>query len=118
MNTLKNNNTDIKSKDPLDKLIFEKGLRIKNVIIDKELDLIGIILNNGKILETKISQYPRLKNATEKELLKWELIGKGVGISWEDLNEDLSAKGFIQTVAISDMLEHLEASVNTSEASA
>jgi hypothetical protein len=118
MNTSKNNKADLKSKDPLDKLIFERGLRIKNVIIDKELDLIGIILNTGKILETKISIYPRLKNSTEKELQKWELIGEGVGISWEDLNEDLSVKGFIQTVAISDMLEHLEASVNTTKASA
>ncbi|MGM0620030.1 MAG: DUF2442 domain-containing protein [Bacteroidota bacterium] len=118
MNTSKNKKADIESKDPLDKLIFEKGLRIKNVIIDKELDLIGIILNTGKILETKISIYPRLKNATEKDLQKWNLTGKGVGISWENLNEDLSVKGFIQTVAINDMLEHLEASVISPRASA
>jgi hypothetical protein len=118
MNTSKFNSANIKSKDPLDILIFEKGLRIKNVIIDKELDLIGIILNTGKILETKISVYPRLKKATEPELQKWELIGNGVGVTWEALNEDLSVKGFIQTVAISDMLEHLEASVNTPRVSA
>lgn len=118
MNTLKSNKADIKSKDPLDILIFEKGLRIKNLIIDKELDLIGIILNTGKILETKISLYPRLTTATENELQQWKLIGNGVGVTWESLDEDLSVKGFIQTVALSEMVEQLESSVNTHRVSA
>ncbi len=108
MNTSENNFENIRAKDPIDVLIFEKGLRIKNVIIDKELDLIGVVLNNGKILETKISQYPRLKNATSKELEEWQLINKGIGLRWENLDEDLSAKGFIHTAAINDMLEHLQ----------
>jgi len=37
MSTLENKKQDVKAKDPIDVLIFEKGLRIKNVIIDKEL---------------------------------------------------------------------------------
>ncbi|MFO8002302.1 MAG: DUF2442 domain-containing protein [Marinilabilia sp.] len=109
MSTLEDKGQNVRAKDPIDVLIFEKGLRIKNVIIDKEVDLLGVILNNGKILETKISSYPRLNNATLDELEKWELISNGIGITWENLNEDLSVKGFIQTVAINDMLEHLQA---------
>ncbi len=112
MNTLRNKKTDIKAKDPIDILIFEKGLRIKNVIVDKELDLIGIILNNGKILESKISHYPNLKDAQEKELDKWQLISNGIGITWKNLDEDLSVKGLIHTVAINEMLEHLQSSIN------
>ncbi len=108
MNTSGNKRMDIRAKDPVDVLIFEKGLRIKNVIIDKELDLIGLILNNGKILESKISHFPRLKDATEQELKKWQLISKGIGITWADLDEDLSVKGFIHQVAINEMLEHLQ----------
>ena len=117
MSTLKNK-SDIPAKDPIDILIFEKGLRIKNVIIDKDLDLIGIILNNGKILESKLSSYQRLKDATEQELKNWKLIGKGIGITWEQLNEDLSVKGFIQTVAINEMLEHLQPTVSSSKITA
>jgi len=105
MNTLKDN---IKAKNPIDILIFEKGLRIKNAIIDKDLDLIGVILNNGKIVEAKISYFPLLNGATEKELKNWRLISEGIGISWDDLNEDLSIKGFIETAAINEMLEHLQ----------
>lgn len=118
MSTLKNKISDIKAKDPIDILIFEKGLRIKKVIIDKELDLIGIILNNGKILESKLSVYPKLKEAPVKELENWELISNGIGITWKNLDEDLSVKGFIQTVAINEMLEHLQSSLNQNSVSA
>ena len=107
MSTSINNNADLRAKDPIDILVFEKGLRIKRVIIDKELDLIGVILNNGKILETKLSIYPRLRDATEQDLKKWQLISRGIGVTWENLDEDLSVRGFIQTVAINEMLEHL-----------
>jgi len=118
MSTLSNKKSDIRAKDPIDILIFEKGLRIKKVIIDKDLDLIGIILNNGKILESKISHYAKLKDVSEQELEKWQLINQGIGITWENLNEDLSVKGFIHTVAINEMLEHLQSSTNQKRATA
>ena len=118
MSTLKNKRMDIRAKDPIDILVFEKGLRIKKAIIDKELDLIGVILNNGKILESKLSLYPRLKDASEEELEKWQLISNGIGISWKDLDEDLSVKGFIYQVAINDMLEHLQSSTDQERATA
>ena len=118
MSTLKNKRMDIRAKDPIDILVFEKGLRIKKAIIDKELDLIGVILNNGKILESKLSLYPRLKDASEEELEKWQLISNGIGISWKDLDEDLSVKGFIHQVAINEMLEHLQISTDQEKATA
>jgi len=108
MSTLDHNISNIKAKNPIDILIYEDGLRIKNVVIDRELDLIGVILNNGKIIEDKISFYPLLKNANEKQLNNWRLISGGIGISWEEINEDLSLKGFIETAAINEMLEHLQ----------
>lgn len=57
---------DKKSKDPFDKLIFQKGLRIKSVLIEKDLDLIAIVLNNGFIVKENISSYLLLKNASSK----------------------------------------------------
>jgi energy-converting hydrogenase Eha subunit G len=108
MSTLDHNISNIRAKNPIDILIYEDGLRIKNVVIDRELDLIGVILNNGKIIEDKISFYPLLKNANEKQLNNWRLISGGIGISWGEINEDLSLKGFIETAAINEMLEHLQ----------
>ena len=36
-----------RASDAFDILIFEKGLRIKNVMIDKDLDLMLVVLNNA-----------------------------------------------------------------------
>jgi hypothetical protein len=97
-----------KSADPFDQLIFEKGLRIKTLVIDKELDLIAIFLNNGIIIKEAISNYQRLKNASSKNLGNWRLIAGGTGVAWEKLNEDLSLKGFIKNSALQEMLRLLQ----------
>ena len=96
-----------KAKDPIDVLIFEKGLRIKNLVIDKELDLMVLILNTGKVLEGKISDYPKLKAASSDQLNSWKLISGGIGATWETLNEDLSMKGFIKAAAMKSILHDL-----------
>lgn len=96
------------STDPIDKLIFEKGLRIHNVAVDKSLDLLLLILNNGSIIKNNISAYHLLKKAKQTDLNKWKLIGGGVGISWEKLNEDLSIKGFIKTYALDNVVRQIE----------
>ncbi|MFN8259107.1 MAG: DUF2442 domain-containing protein [Bacteroidales bacterium] len=99
---------NIRSKDPLDILIFEKGLRIKSVISDKELDLMVLILTNGKIIKTKVSGIQLFNNASQKELDNWKLVGGGVGLHWEDLDEDLSLKGFIKETAITNIVRQLQ----------
>ena len=81
------------------------------------MNLIAIILNSGKILESKISDYKGLQNASEDQLNKWKLIGKGVGITWDELNEDLSVKGFIKTAAINEMIDQLKASTRRKKTS-
>lgn len=97
-----------KSKDPFDKLIFEKGLRIKHVLLDKPLNLMLVVLNNGAVIKSNLSDYPRLKPATPQQLANWCLIADGVGIEWPDINEDLSLKGFINTVYMNKTLKTLK----------
>ena len=100
--------TNKKSVDPLDKLILEKGLRASYLVIDKKLDLLLVVLNNGKVLRDKISGYPRLKTASQKQLDKWELIGKGIAIQWRHLDEDLSIKGMIKSTALDQAISLLQ----------
>ena len=97
-----------KSNDPIDRLIFEKGLRVKHLLIDSDLDLIIILLNNGAIIKSKISDYPRLKKATKPQLNNWRLISKGISVEWEDIEEDLSVKGFIKNAMLNATLNTLE----------
>lgn len=97
-----------RATDPFEILIFEKGLRIKNVVIDKNLDLMLILLNNGFVIKEMLSDYPVLKKASLKTLNNWRLISGGIGISWEHINEDISLKGFLKNGAIHETLRLLE----------
>lgn len=90
------NTSENKNFDSLEHLIFEEGLKIIKVEAHKELDLILIFLNTSAIFKQKLSNYSRLKNASQGDLNKYELIAGGTGIHWKRLDEDLSLKGFLR----------------------
>ena len=77
-----------RATDPIDQLIFEKGLRVRHVVLDRNLNLMVLILSNAAIIKSKISDFPRLSKASEKQLNKWSLISEGTGIEWPDLDEE------------------------------
>ena len=106
-----------RSDDPFDKLIFEKGLRIKQIMSDVNLNTIIILLNNGHVLKVPINHFKALKNVAQEDLNKWELIGKGTGIRWKDLDEDLSLKGLIKESALISILHRLEGKKDMEELS-
>ena len=39
--------------------------------------------------------FPRFRDATPETRKRWELIGRGLGIHWPDLGEDLSVAGLL-----------------------
>lgn len=90
MRSLKNN------YDELEKLIYEDGLKIKAMHFHPDLDLMLIVLTNGKVLQRTISASERLEKATPEQLNNYRLVGKGAGVHWEDVDEDLSLKGFLK----------------------
>lgn len=98
---------DKPSTDPLDRLIFGQSLRIKRLFFDTELDSMLVLLTNGKVLNLKISGFPKLVNASPEQLTAYELEGGGVAVSWEALNEGLSLKGFIRQAALEEAIHHL-----------
>ena len=46
-------------------------------------------------LSVPLSWYPRLLHASQKERKSWRLIGKGHGIHWEGIDEDISVEGLL-----------------------
>jgi hypothetical protein len=96
MSTSENDIVNKPSKDPIDQMIFEKNVRIKNVVPVKEEDSLIVFVNNGINISIRLSAFPRLKSATQEELNNWSLIANGIGIEWPALDEDLSLKGLIQ----------------------
>lgn len=97
-----------RSTDPFDQLIFEKGLRATQIVADKKLNMLLIILNNAKVLRIRLSDYKKLHKATQQQLNRWQLISNGIGIEWRDIDEDLSLKGIIKSAAINAALQSLE----------
>ena len=53
-------------------------------------------LKDKRIIAAPIELYPRLKNATPQQRNEFELWDDGRWIHWEQLDEDLSAQGFLQ----------------------
>jgi hypothetical protein len=51
---------------------------------------------DGRRISTPLAWYPRLAGATPEELAKWEIIGAGGGLHWEQFDEDLSVEGMLR----------------------
>ncbi len=65
-----------------------------DVGFDKEM--MHVLLNDGREISIPLEWVPKLRNATRKQREKWRLIGGGVGIHWQNLDEDLSVTGMLK----------------------
>jgi hypothetical protein len=52
-------------------------------------------LSDGRSITVPLEWYPRLAHATGAERGKWRLIGRGLGIHWQELDEDISVEGLL-----------------------
>jgi hypothetical protein len=58
-------------------------------------DTLVVDLVDGRTVSVPLSWYPRLTHGTPAERSKWRLIGRGEGIHWTDLDEDISVAGLL-----------------------
>ena len=58
-------------------------------------DTLSVDLNDGRSISVPIAWFPRLLHSTEQERNNWRLIGRGQGIHWEDIDEDISIEGLL-----------------------
>ena len=58
-------------------------------------DTLSVDLSDGRTIAVPLAWFPRLLQATPEERNHWRLIGKGHGIHWEDLDEDISVEGLL-----------------------
>lgn len=55
-----------------------------------------IELNTSRVLTVPYSYTKKLQNAKSKELKNYRLIANGIGIHFEDIDEDISVEGIIR----------------------
>ena len=58
-------------------------------------DTLTVDLSDGRTIAVPLAWYPRLMHATPGERKNYRLIGKGQGIHWEDIDEDISIEGLL-----------------------
>ncbi|PRY33966.1 uncharacterized protein DUF2442 [Spirosoma oryzae] len=56
---------------------------------------IYVELNDGRIIGSPLAWFPRLQKATPAQRNRFDLVAGGYGIHWEELDEDLTAGGFL-----------------------
>jgi hypothetical protein len=58
-------------------------------------DTLRVELSDGRTISVPLAWFPRLSHGTPKERDNWRLIGRGHGIHWEDLDEDISVENLL-----------------------
>jgi hypothetical protein len=58
-------------------------------------DSLIVNLTDGRTVSVPLAWYPRLLHGTPEERNNWRLIGKGEGIHWPDLDEDISVENIV-----------------------
>lgn len=66
---------------------------VENVTVSD--DTLTVDLSDGRSISVPLAWYPRLSHASLAERKHWHLIGRGVGIHWEDIDEDISVEGLL-----------------------
>ena len=72
-------------------------IRIEPLAVDVSVtrDALRVVLADGREVSAPIEWFPRLRNATEKQRKDWRLIGRGIGIHWEEIDEDISVESLL-----------------------
>ena len=59
-------------------------------------DELTVVLDDGRTVSVPLAWFPRLLQASAKQRKEWELIGGGIGVHWEAIDEDISVASLLQ----------------------
>jgi hypothetical protein len=53
-------------------------------------DAMLVSLSDGREVSVPLEWFPRLRDATPEQRKKWRLIARGIGMHWEEIDEDIA----------------------------
>ena len=59
-------------------------------------DALSVTLSDGRVVSVPLVWFPRLADASDRERSDWELIGGGIGLHWEAIDEDISVASLLR----------------------
>lgn len=65
----------------------------QNVTVTEDSLIVDLV--DGRTVSVPLGWYPRLANGSAEERAEWQLIGRGHGIHWPRLDEDISIDGLL-----------------------
>ena len=68
-----------------------ENLKVRSVWFNAEK--VYFDFQDGRTMGAPLVWFPCLRDATDAQRQNWRLVGRGYGVHWEDLDEDLSAEG-------------------------
>ena len=73
------------------------AVKVEPRIVDLSFtsDSLGVVLADGRKVSAPLEWFPRLRDANTKQRKNWRLIGRGVGIHWENIDEDISVNSLL-----------------------
>ncbi len=74
-------------------ILHHRTAQATHVYFDAER--IHVSLADGREISAPLDWFPRLRHATDDQRQQWELIGRGIGIHWETIDEDISVAGLL-----------------------
>lgn len=66
------------------------------VSVECTSDDLSVELADGRSVTVPLVWFPRLQHASDAEKANWRMIGGGVGIHWEDVDEDISVESLLR----------------------
>ena len=70
-----------------------RAAQAENVQVTEDSLVVDLV--DGRTVSVPIAWYPRLAHGTKAERSNWRLIGRGEGIHWPDIDEDISIESLL-----------------------
>lgn len=83
-----------------------ESARATSVVVTEDELVIDLV--DGRRVAVPLAWYPRLLHGTAAERARWELIGRGVGMHWPALEEDISVAHVLAGVPSGESSTSLE----------
>lgn len=58
-------------------------------------DALSVTLTDGRVVSVPLVWFPRLADASPRQRSDWELIGGGIGVHWDAIDEDISVASLL-----------------------
>jgi hypothetical protein len=66
------------------------------VSVRTDENYLTVELSDARVISVPLVWFPRLFNATPEQRAEYRLIGRGSGINWPQIDEDLSVVGMLR----------------------